>query len=161
MQLMGLDPKTAAQRIASIGATFAVHLGEDIRDVACSRAFMSKHYGGNTQDTYPTIALHWRQFHDMNFLYLNTEYNPDMPKVAGQNGLFFNTNPGDYERTIDDDTYEMFKKDAANQWRYLGRYKMYHQEPLAPTDWVLQSDSVCLPALYYVSQDNDDSSGPQ
>lgn len=62
----------------------------DVRDVVISRLFMSKVYGGNSQETFPRVAQKFLGEHHMDdFMYLNLDMNPHAPQVPGVPGPAF------------------------------------------------------------------------
>ncbi|KAJ7031176.1 hypothetical protein C8F04DRAFT_1111821 [Mycena alexandri] len=88
---LGLDSiraRLVAQNISS--EPYPIDLEKDILDVTVRRDFMSKEYGGNSQDAYPSIgAAFVEKTGKDDFAYLNLIYNPHCPEVPGAPGLRF------------------------------------------------------------------------
>ncbi|KAF8173838.1 hypothetical protein K438DRAFT_131217 [Mycena galopus ATCC 62051] len=69
---------------------YPIDLEPDIRDVTVRRDFMTQEYGGNSQETFPTIAeKFWRKTGMRYFMYLNLNFNPRCPEIPGAPGLIF------------------------------------------------------------------------
>jgi hypothetical protein len=98
---------------------------------------MSSTYGGSQQATFPSISPKRFAEHGLHFAFLKPDWNPDMPRKPGQNGLgFFGVQPSETNET------HVFRWKAAAAWHYLGLYRFSHQENLSVTDWQLQDDIV-------------------
>ncbi|KAJ7721341.1 hypothetical protein DFH07DRAFT_932839 [Mycena maculata] len=82
---------TVRARLEPIGYDlYPIDLEKDIRDVTVRRDFMSEHYGGNPQETYPKISATFVEKTGMEFfMYLNLFHNPYCPEVPGAPGLLF------------------------------------------------------------------------
>ncbi|KAK7024024.1 hypothetical protein R3P38DRAFT_2955933 [Favolaschia claudopus] len=92
---------------------YQVDLEPDIKECTVTRDFMSKTYGGSTQDTCPSVAAKfWRNTHLRNFMYLNLILNPQAPERPGAPGLLFNAIPSGYndaDLSAFDKAYEAYK----------------------------------------------------
>lgn len=125
---------------------FRVTLDDNIKYTAVPRAFLSNHWGGSTQATYPEIRRALIEKHGLNdFMYPNTVYNPNCPLVPGYAGLMYNPdgldNPPYPEsdvnahRTITRDKYEPL-------WTYMGQYIHVWSPSLTKSEWLDQSSTV-------------------
>lgn len=69
---------------------YEVPVPQDIRDVAVPREFLSAIYGGNSQETLPSIGKRFLDQHGLDdFMYPSLDYNPGAPQVPGAPGLMF------------------------------------------------------------------------
>ncbi|KAJ8519173.1 hypothetical protein ONZ45_g3838 [Pleurotus djamor] len=116
---------------------FPVTLDPSIRDVAVSRNFMKDHYGGSTQSTYPTIGEAFLAKHGMNdFMYPKLEFNPHAPQSPGAPGLLYRPLPApayEWEKI-----QRLFIGLAANQWLYVGQFKLTPAPDLSKEEWLAQ-----------------------
>ncbi|KIK69096.1 hypothetical protein GYMLUDRAFT_67790 [Collybiopsis luxurians FD-317 M1] len=119
-------------------------------DKAVSRDFMSKTFGGNTQDTFPRIRRETINEHGLaNFMYLSKDYNPMTPTVPGTPGLFFSHDPfglPNVNTTAKELQGAEFPEWAkvkqivltrlkSGQWIYVGKYKMSFCKAITVGEW--------------------------
>ncbi|KAK0483233.1 hypothetical protein IW261DRAFT_1332468, partial [Armillaria novae-zelandiae] len=99
-------------------------------NVGVSREFISKYYGGNPQSTFPSIGQRFIDLHgDIDYMYLNLDYNPHAPQVPGAPGLFYGW---------EGDGTEMFRLIVCvgrREWTYMGEYKTGPYAPLTVDEW--------------------------
>ncbi|KAK0191630.1 hypothetical protein F5146DRAFT_929778 [Armillaria mellea] len=123
-----------------------VPLEHDIRDVVVDRLFMSKVYGGNSQETFPRVAKKFLDMHHMDdFMYLNLNMNPHAPQVPGAPGLFFDAD--DMVEPVDESlskTKRVFSRIDSAQWEYMGQYTMSPVASLTMEEWNDQRNTVRL-----------------
>ncbi|KAI0059319.1 hypothetical protein BV25DRAFT_1779002, partial [Artomyces pyxidatus] len=118
---------------------FPIHLGPAVRDVTVTRSFMSETFGGSSQGTFPKISAKNYALHGYkDFMYLNLEFNPNVPRLAGETGLWFSSRPAEGVRPI----YRTFVRRDLNSWLYLGQYKVTAAASLTRQEWLFQSDIV-------------------
>ncbi|KAJ7476967.1 hypothetical protein B0H11DRAFT_1305969 [Mycena galericulata] len=148
---MGLDLDTVRGRIQPIGwDVYPVDVELDIRDVTMRRDFIAKHYGGNTQKTFPAIkparAARTGKSH---FMYPNLSYNPHCPEMPGAPGLFFdayyplqdNAN-GELDGSNATGVYTLIIRQDSHCWAYLGEYEKGEAPRLTTEEWKQQSRKV-------------------
>ena len=148
--LLSLSLDTINARLDKLGPiserNFDVTLDDNIKFTAVPRAFLSNHWGGNTQATYPTIRQAMIEKHGLNdFQYPNTVYNPNCPQVPGYAGLMYFpdglNNPPFLEsheeqyRTITRDKYQAL-------WTYMGQYIRVWSPSLTRSEWLDQTTAV-------------------
>ncbi|KAK0448084.1 hypothetical protein EV421DRAFT_2033136 [Armillaria borealis] len=123
-----------------------VPLDRDVRDVVVDRLFMSKVYGGNSQETFPRVAQKFLDVHHMDdFMYLNLNMNPHAPQVPGAPGLFFEAD--DMVEPVDElgsKIKRVFSRIDSAQWEYMGQYKMEPVASLTMDEWNEQRNTVRL-----------------
>ncbi|KAJ6544251.1 hypothetical protein B0H19DRAFT_1170080 [Mycena capillaripes] len=70
---------------------YPIDLERDILDIAVTRDFMCKTYGGNRQVARPKIGAEFvKKTGKKYFLYPNLNFNPHCPEIPGAPGLLFN-----------------------------------------------------------------------
>ncbi|KAF7331040.1 hypothetical protein MVEN_02444300 [Mycena venus] len=108
---------------------YPIDLDPGIRYVTVTREFMSKHYGGNPQETYPKIAPEFfEKTHLKNFMYLNLNFNPRCPEIPGAPGLLFDAwCPGDSD--IDLKAAEKPKKGKKKKGKKAKGKEEWKQQP--------------------------------
>ncbi|KAK0492801.1 hypothetical protein EDD18DRAFT_1079208 [Armillaria luteobubalina] len=119
---------------------YPVDLDPEIRDVTVDRRFMSQFWGGNTQETFPTIAQKFLDIHHMDdFMYLNLNMNPHAPQMPGAPGLFFSSlsDEGDAEWSRSG-IHRVFSWIDSGKWQYMGQYTMERAAPLTMEEWSRQ-----------------------
>ncbi|KAI0930080.1 hypothetical protein AcV5_006880 [Taiwanofungus camphoratus] len=83
-----LDEDSIRARLQVIGhEPYPVSLDYAIRSRTVSRAFMSKHYGGNAISLCPSIDDKKYRHQYRNFMYPGLDMNPHAPRQPGQPGL--------------------------------------------------------------------------
>jgi hypothetical protein len=115
-----------------------------ISGVTVTRDFLSSVYGGNTQQTFPSIAPEKLEIHGLNdFMYPNLYFNPCAPQRPGAPGLFFKAARG---RPAGDwpAVQRVISRIDSNVWQYVGQYKMRPSISLTEEEWVFQKPSVCF-----------------
>ncbi|KAG7092153.1 hypothetical protein E1B28_008522 [Marasmius oreades] len=143
-----LDIKTIARYYEPI-PDFPVDEEELDTDFVVPRLFLSKTFGGNCQETYPTFAkdkrkeLEMQGFGDGEWACLHQHYNPFMPTRPGRPGLFFGS--GD---KCEIEKLEVKKKNGPprrdrviawlkpNQWLYVGQYDVSFTSFLSKEEWL-------------------------
>ena len=72
---------------------FDVAIENEVKYTAVPRQFFSSTWGGNPQETFPSISAKFLDKHGLNdFMYPNLLWNPHGPQVPGCAGLFFEPN---------------------------------------------------------------------
>ncbi|EPQ59785.1 hypothetical protein GLOTRDRAFT_119736, partial [Gloeophyllum trabeum ATCC 11539] len=139
------DDESIKSRMSVINfAHYNVTLEETIRNFTVKRAFMSKVYGGSSQETFPSIspekvAVHGRE----NFAYMTLEWNPYAPRRPGRPGLFFgHGNAFEHEGPGVLDVFVRIQSHSDPQWRYNGLYEFIASPSLTPAEWAIQSPVV-------------------
>lgn len=125
------------------------------RDTPVSREFMSKFYGGNMIATFPSLRTEFMdKHHYRNFMYLNKDFNPSAPTVAGNPGLFFSSDrfwlqnvdarPGDDANFPEWSKVPMrvFTRLSSNTWQYVGQYKLAFCRAITVQEWKEQLPEV-------------------
>ena len=130
---MELNPEHVLRRLGPANIDgYEVTLDSRIRDTSVSREFMSKHYGGSTQRTFPNIgAKHISKHGIKRFMYVSLLFNPHSPQFPGLPGLFFDPDlegrwPG---------RWKTFTRFQANEWQFMGDYVIEPTDPLSKEDW--------------------------
>lgn len=114
---------TVRRRLKPIGIDIQSQyftLDQATREAQVTRMFMSKTYGGNLQQTYPSIGAEFLAIHGMNdFMYINKQYQIEAPELPGAPGLFFCS--GDHDTNW---TRRVLVRLKPGIWQYLGQYQM-------------------------------------
>lgn len=121
-----------------------------MREVMVTRAFMTNVYGGSSQVAFPTIGKDKLKQHGLNdFMFMNTEFQPQAPEVPGAPGLWFNPNEkGNIGR------FRAFTKincgKPNNKWLYVGQYEVCLANPsrLSMQEWRAQPATVSTSRLH-------------
>lgn len=130
-----LSQDSVRARLNPIGLDiFDIPLPPTISNVGFPREFISTHYGGNTQSTFPTIGKKYIDLHGViDYMYLNLCYNPHAPQVPGAPGLYYGWS-GDPTMT-----FRLICRTESNEWTYVGEYKMGPCAPLSVEEWNSQN----------------------
>lgn len=119
---------------------FEIPIPQDIRDVVVTREFLSTIYGGNSQETFPSIGKEFLAQHGLNdFMYPSLDYNPAAPQIPGAPGLFLKTCGHGQEWP---EVQRVITRIAPNHWQYVGQYKLSPAESLTTREWREQSELV-------------------
>ncbi|KAK0448326.1 uncharacterized protein EV420DRAFT_1750982 [Desarmillaria tabescens] len=126
-----LSEDSIRARLNPIGLDlFPIPLPPTTSNVGFPRDFISTHYGGNTQSTFPSIGKHFIDLHgDIDYMYLNLCYNPHAPQVPGAPGLFYGWS-GDSTMT-----FRIISRTESSEWTYVGEYKTGPCAPLTVQEW--------------------------
>jgi len=119
-------------------------LDQATREAKVTRAFMSKTYGGNSQQTYPPIGPDFLAKHGMNdFMYINKKFQSEAPEIPGAPGLFFCTGDG---HASDESPRRVLVSIGKSEWQYLGQYHMArsHIPFLTKEEWAAEPKKVRL-----------------
>lgn len=112
-----------------------------------TRAFMSNVYGGSPQTAFPRPSADKIAEHGMNdFMFMNTDFQPQAPEVPGAPGLWFNPNEnGDIGKFRVFTKINMAKPN--NKWLYVGQYDVRLANPsrLSMQEWRAQPTAVSTP----------------
>ncbi|KAF5372045.1 hypothetical protein D9615_008076 [Tricholomella constricta] len=138
----GLSMDTVRDRLLPIGLDpYPISLERSIQDVTITRKFLSAHYGGNTQATFPTIRRALLNEHGLDdFMYPNLDFNPHAPEMPGAPGLFF---AADGEAAHDWPEIErVITRIRQGIWQYQGQYKMTPAPSLTKAEWACQKSKV-------------------
>ncbi|KAF5329764.1 hypothetical protein D9619_009280 [Psilocybe cf. subviscida] len=100
-----------------------------MREVMVTRAFMSNVYGGSSQETFPSPHATRIAEHGIDdFMFLNTNFQPQAPEVPGAPGLWFSPN-----NTGNHGIRRVFTKinmaKPNNKWLYVGQYDVRVANP--------------------------------
>jgi hypothetical protein len=129
-------------RLRDIGYDpYPIPLAKDIQDVTFTRHFISYHYGGNTQEPFPSIGQFFLDKHGLDdFMYPNLEYNPHAPEVPGAPGLFFEAIGGPaYNWPQEQRVISRIKQ---GEWQYQGQYVLAPAKSLTKEEWGSQRPNV-------------------
>ncbi|TFK65834.1 hypothetical protein BDN72DRAFT_772867 [Pluteus cervinus] len=139
---MQLSRDTVRERLSSIGlGLFPVPLDKHAQDDAFSRHFIQSIYGGNIQQTSPTIIEKYYQKTGIrDFLYLNLLFHPHAPEVPGAPGMYFSI--GRYPAGEWDELMTLFTRLDSNIWGYMGLYQMTPAPSLTKEEWREQSEKM-------------------
>jgi hypothetical protein len=142
MKNLAMSMDSVHLRLRDIGYDlYPIPLAKDIQDVTVTRQFISCHYGGNTQATFPSIKQSFLDKHGLNdFMYPNLEYNPHAPEVPGAPGLFFGAIGGPAGEW--DDEQRVICRIKQSEWQYQGQYVFAPVESLTKEEWCSQKTSV-------------------
>ncbi|SJL04485.1 uncharacterized protein ARMOST_07852 [Armillaria ostoyae] len=126
-----LSQDSVRARLIPIGLDlFDIPLPSITSNVGFPREFISTHYGGNPQSTFPKIGKKYIDLHgDIDYMYLNLCYNPHAPQVPGAPGLYYGW-AGDPTMT-----FRLICRTESNEWTYVGEYKMGPCAPLTVEEW--------------------------
>lgn len=100
-----------------------------------ARKFFSERFGGNGQETFPSVAKHRVEKHGLNdWAFPNFDWNPHLPQTPGAPGLMYNGG------LLGDDpfTRRVFVKLSPGKWLYVGMYRFSVVTPLSPAEWDVQ-----------------------
>jgi len=141
---MALSLNTVWDRLKSVGREpFPIPLDRSISEVMVTREFLSHHYGGNPQETLPSISAKRVAIHGINdFMFPNLDFNPHAPEVPGAPGLFFEAQgcPADDWPKVQ----RVITRIDSGRWLYIGQYQMTPNPSLTKEEWVEQSILVSL-----------------
>lgn len=110
-------------------------------DFLVTRQFLSHVYGGNSQQTCPSIAEEKFAIHGLaDFMYPNLNLNPYAPEVPGASGLLFGTGnkPAGKWETVQ---RVITRLDSA-KWEYMGQYQLEPAASLTKDEWAEQKPIV-------------------
>ncbi|KAG6873605.1 hypothetical protein C0995_013978 [Termitomyces sp. Mi166 len=112
------------------------HLDRDLLDFTVCREFTSSQYGGNPQQTFPTLSKDNQARHPYrDFMYLNLIYNPYAPQRPGHPGLFYKTTLPELPKEL-----RVLIRIEHGVWLYLGQYELIPAAPLTKEEWAAKSD---------------------
>ncbi|KAK0228165.1 hypothetical protein IW262DRAFT_1490235 [Armillaria fumosa] len=129
--VMQLSQDSIRARLNPIGLDiFPIPLPWTTANIGVSREFISKYYGGSPQSTFPSIGQKFIDLHgDIEYMYLNLEYNPHAPQVPGAPGLFYGWEADGTE------IFRLIVCVGRNEWNYMGEYRMGPCAPLTVEEW--------------------------
>ena len=110
-----------------------------------SRVFLSSVYGGNQQQTFPTISKEKLDIHGLDdFMYPNLLFNPCAPQMPGAPGLFFRARgqPAGHWPKVQ----RVITRIDSNAWQYVGQYKLSPAPSLTKDEWAAEDPQVLLPS---------------
>jgi hypothetical protein len=126
----------------------------DVKWEAVSRSFLSKHYGGSTQPTFPSIGPSFRETHgEIHWMFPNLSYNPCCAAVPGVHGLFFEAEDVEDLASHAARTFRVVVRLDSSVWLYVGEYQLILAPSLTQEEWLLQTVKVCSSAFLSVSPD--------
>lgn len=141
------DLDTINRRLDKLGPdrNYEVNVPDEIKFTAVPRRFLSDTWGGNTQNTFPSIRKEMLLKHGLDdWQYPNSLYNPHCPLNPGFAGLMFS--PDGLERPEDDGevkesptkwrTIVRLKTEAL--WQYVGQYVDIPAPSLTQDEWLIQ-----------------------
>jgi hypothetical protein len=144
VEAMKLDPETVRSRIEDAGISlipYPINCSPEILNTRVSRRFMSTTYGGSSQATFPPISDKKSKHNMRDFMYPSGDSQPEVPKLPGAPGLWFNIEYGDHDGCV----YRLFtrvQKKTPAEWLYQGQYKLKRSLSLTRDEWVQQKISV-------------------
>jgi len=148
---MVLSDEVVEKRFAPLGGlkAFVINLSLAELDMMVSRLFMASVYGGNSQETFPSIGQEKLAQHGMNdFMYLHLDYQPCAPQIPGRPGLWFDTEKGDEPFVARVLTRDL----RCAMWQYVGQYDVRPAVSLTREEWLNQKNKVRSYALSYRGQ---------
>ena len=136
---------TINRRLEALGPNrnYEVNLPDEIKFRAVPRALFSSNWGGNPQNTFPTIRKEMLAKHGLDdWMFPNSEYNPHCPLVPGYPGIMFSPD-GLYGPEPDPQNPEEMRtivrlRDEA-KWGYMGQYIMIGAKSLTKEEWEIQA----------------------
>ena len=143
--------ETVWNRLNAIGhKPYPITLDGSIAGVTVTREFMTEVYGGNTQETFPSIRIEKLRIHGLDdFMYPNLAFNPCAPQTPGAPGLFFKAcgRPADDWPMVQ----RVITRIERNVWHYVGQYKLAPAPSLTKEEWAFEDPQVFLPSSPVVS----------
>lgn len=141
--------ETVWNRLNSIGhEPYPIPLDDSLSRVTVTREFLTSLYGGNIQQTFPSIAAERFEVHGLDdFMFPNLDFNPCAPQIPGAPGLFFRPRPLDSWPKVQ----RVITRIDHNAWQYVGQYKMTASTPLTKEEWALEDYQVFPPSSLAVS----------
>lgn len=138
------------RRLAIIGHHMHdVQLEPNIRDVTTTRNFTSSRWGGNTQETFPSIRKALLDQHGLNdFMYLNLFFNPHAPQWPGAPGLFFGSSVSEEGPSDWPEIQRVLVRLDTSSWLYVGQYQMTPAPCLTPDEWISQDPKASVVLCY-------------
>ncbi|KIM80619.1 hypothetical protein PILCRDRAFT_822359 [Piloderma croceum F 1598] len=123
---------------------FDVPIEDIVKCTAVPRRFFSSTWGGNPQETFPSISDKFLKKHGLNdFMYPNLLWNPHGPQVAGCAGLFFEPNGLDTPNDDSTDIHRVIVRLPEGPiWLYVGQYQLIASPSLTKEEWLLQAQKV-------------------
>lgn len=141
--------ETVWNRLNNIGhEPYPIPLDDSLSRVTVTREFLTSLYGGNIQQTFPSIAAERFEVHGLDdFMFPNLDFNPCAPQIPGAPGLFFRPRPLDSWPKVQ----RVITRIDHNAWQYVGQYKMTASTPLTKEEWALEDYQVFPPSSLAVS----------
>lgn len=148
----GFSLDTVFRRIDDLNIKeYPLNLDEGILNATVIREFISNTFGGNPQQTFPSISEENVKKHGYNnFMFLNLDYNPRAPQRAGFPGLFFQCSDTDLKAQWRAPQQRVFVRIASGMWLYVGQYSLIRAAGLTVAEWKTQTYSVCFPFQCWV-----------
>lgn len=136
-------------RMATIGYDlYEVKLPSHIAFFEVRRVFVSKNYGGNCVETFPSISAKNFARHGMDdFMFLTCDYNPYAPQIPGGPGLSFECCDLPAEAVYRQKTRRVFTRIHDGWWQYLGQYTHTKVDNLTVREWLSQPQSVSVSSI--------------
>lgn len=124
-------------------------IDNEVKFKSAPRQFFSNTWGGNSQETFPSIGKEFLRKHGLDdFMYPNLLWNPHGPEMPGAAAIFFSPNglaprkedSGEQHRVI-------VRLKEGPIWLYVGQYILLWSPPLTREEWLMQERKVC-PSIY-------------
>lgn len=125
---------------------FDVDIDNEVKFKSVPRQFFSSTWGGNPQETFPTIGKEFLKKHGLDdFMYPNLLWNPHGPEIPGAAAIFFEPNGLDTREEDSDEQYRVIVRLKEGPiWLYVGQYILLSSPPLTRDEWLMQERKVCL-----------------
>jgi hypothetical protein len=142
-QNLAFDLDTINRRLQAI-IEDPIDVKLDVKWEAVSRKFLSHHYGGNIQQTFPSIRKSFQETHgEIHWMYPNLSYNPCCAAIPGAHGLFFEAEDVENLASHGTRTFRVVVRLDASVWLYVGEYQLMVAPSLTQEEWMMQKVTVC------------------
>jgi hypothetical protein len=134
---MILSDDVVEKRFEPLGGIrgYTINLSLAELDMMVSRLFMASVYGGNSQETFPSIGQEKLARHGMDdFMYVHIDYQPCGPQIPGRPGLWFSTNSDSAPFVARVLTRDL----KCALWQYVGQYDVRPAASLTKEEWLKQ-----------------------
>lgn len=121
---------------------FEVNIENEVQFAVAPRRFFSSTWGGNPQETFPTIGKEFK--HGLkDFMYPNLLWNPHGPEIPGSAAIFFEPNGFDGPGEDSPDVYRVIVRLKEGPiWLYVGQYVLLGSPSLTKDEWLQQDRKV-------------------
>ncbi|EAU82325.2 hypothetical protein CC1G_06635 [Coprinopsis cinerea okayama7 len=123
---------------------YPIERNEVVNGGLITREFISKVYGGNMREAYPTMAPAKLAIHGFNHLFfLSDSFQPQAPKGPGEPGLFISvgTEDGIGDLGVRKVLVRVSRKTPA-KWQYRGEYHIDQSKSLTADEWRAQTPAL-------------------
>ncbi|GLB33282.1 hypothetical protein LshimejAT787_0101660 [Lyophyllum shimeji] len=147
---------TVRERLRPVGFDpYPIELDMDTRHVLVSRKFLSMHYGGSMQDTFPKPGKKFRPVDGVNrqFLCQKPDYHSNAPEMPGSPGLYYDACAGGPAWPMEGN-YTVFTRITNNPalWQYQGEYQLTPAPSFTKQEWASEGEKLRLTWARALSQ---------